>query len=145
MPGGGFLPPGMFFETRKEKTMENAIARLLIAGVILSVALPGGAPRAESGATVTTIPEAQVRERFSFGGALPITDLDSYRGGTEINIMDITSDGLVSDNVANDLTTGNNYISESSFSGASGFPTVIQNSGNNVLIQNSTNINLHVQ
>ncbi|MBS1132429.1 MAG: hypothetical protein H6R16_3431, partial [Proteobacteria bacterium] len=32
-----------------------------------------------------------------------------------------------------------------SFAGAAGFSTVVQNSGNNVLIQNATIINLRVQ
>lgn len=123
--------------------MENSIARLLIAGVILAAALPWDAPRAEAPAAAS--PTSQAKENFTFSTALPAAALDRYRGGSEVHILDITSDGMVNDNVAYDLTTGHNYIGEGSFSGASGFPTVIQNSGNNVLIQNSTNINLQVQ
>jgi hypothetical protein len=43
------------------------------------------------------------------------------------------------------LSTGSNYVSDGSFAGATGFATVVQNSGNNVLIQNATVINLKVQ
>jgi hypothetical protein len=38
--------------------------------------------------------------------------------------------------------TGNNSIADAAFSGASGLATVIQNSGNNVIIQNGTVLNL---
>ena len=37
-----------------------------------------------------------------------------------------------------------NYVNDGSFAGATGFSTVVQNSGNNVLIQNATVINLKV-
>lgn len=67
------------------------------------------------------------------------------RGGAELNFFDIKSDGLVSNNQASNLTTGSNWITEGSFAGAAGFSTVVQNSGNNVLIQNPTIINLQVQ
>jgi hypothetical protein len=53
--------------------------------------------------------------------------------------------GVVADNSASNLTTGMNVISEGAFAGSSGLPTVIQNSGNNVLIQNSTIVNVQVK
>ncbi len=71
--------------------------------------------------------------------------LESSRGGAELNLYDIKSDGIVRDNQAYNLNTGSNYIAEGSFAGAAGFATAVQNSGNNVLIQNSTIINLQVQ
>jgi len=67
------------------------------------------------------------------------------RGGADLHFNEINSDGLVSNNQAFNLTTGSNWVTEGSFAGASGFSTVVQNSGNNVLIQNSTVINLQVQ
>ena len=82
-----------------------------------------------------------------FGSAAVVSEsLDDYRGGTDLVVLnDIKSDGMVRDNQASNLTTGNNWITEGSFTGAAGFPTVVQNSGNNVLIQNATIINLQVQ
>jgi hypothetical protein len=69
-------------------------------------------------------------------------ELAEDRGGTETNTNNAT--GTVSGNVASQLTTGSNMISQGSFSNSSGIPIVIQNSGNNVLIQNSTILNLQL-
>ena len=66
------------------------------------------------------------------------------RGGTDTHLDQNNSNGAVSGNVASQLTTGSNSISSSAFSNASGIPIVIQNSGNNVLIQNSTILNLQL-
>ena len=43
------------------------------------------------------------------------------------------------------LATGSNVIADGAFSGASGLPMVIQNSGNNVLIQSATIVNVQLQ
>jgi len=59
-----------------------------------------------------------------------------------IVINDQEVDGVVQGNVATGNTTGDNYISDNAFAGAAGFATAIQNTGNNVLIQNSTIINV---
>lgn len=59
-----------------------------------------------------------------------------------IVINDQEVNGVVQGNVATGNTTGNNSISDGAFAGASGFATAIQNTGNNVLIQNSTIINV---
>jgi len=79
--------------------------------------------------------------------AVDSQDLAVSRGGAELDITlnEATTHGVVGGNQASNLTTGNNYVSEGSFAGASGFSTVVQNSGNNVLIQNATVINLKVQ
>ena len=50
----------------------------------------------------------------------------------------------VQDNIVVDSVSGNNYVSGDAFSGASGFSTIIQNSGNHVVIQNATIVNLSV-
>jgi hypothetical protein len=44
-----------------------------------------------------------------------------------------------------DPSAQNNVIAEGSFSGMVGLPVVVQNSGNGVLIQNATIINLQVK
>lgn len=70
--------------------------------------------------------------------------LDQLRGRqTVFNRNDIN--GQLHDNEAVSNVTGNNYVTDGSFSGMSGFSTVIQNSGNNVLIQNATILNLQFQ
>ena len=49
------------------------------------------------------------------------------------------------DNTAKNNVTGNNSIMGNAFAGASGIPIVIQNSGNNVIIQNGMVLNLTMQ
>jgi hypothetical protein len=71
--------------------------------------------------------------------------LDGQRGGADLHLSNIRAVGTVSDVKAYDLVTGNNVISDGSLAGASGLPMVIQNSGNGVLIQNATILNVMVQ
>lgn len=61
----------------------------------------------------------------------------------QINDQDVT--GVVTDNVAINNHTGDNTISGGAYSDSAGFMTTIQNTGNNVLIQNSTIINVAVE
>jgi hypothetical protein len=53
--------------------------------------------------------------------------------------------GTVTNNAATNVVTGSNYITDGAFTNSAGFPTVIQNSGSNVLIQNATIVNLQMQ
>jgi hypothetical protein len=81
----------------------------------------------------------------TLGKAVPIGDLDRQRGGNELVVNHMNVNGTVTDNFASDILTGTNSITGSAFSGASGIPMVIQNTGNNVLIQNATIINLQLK
>lgn len=65
----------------------------------------------------------------------------------EINVQlnDISENAKLDHNVVYSSNTGSNSVSNDAFSGASGFATVIQNSGNNVIIQNATIVNLSLQ
>jgi hypothetical protein len=81
-------------------------------------------------------------------GAVAVDEalLDTNRGGADTEVLnDIRASGTVQNNEAHHLRTGNNIITDGSFAGASGFSSVLQNSGNNVLIQNSTIVNVQVQ
>jgi hypothetical protein len=79
-------------------------------------------------------------------GSKPMTAaaLATKRGGDRV-FNDAQLKGVVTDNQASNLTTGMNVISEGAFAGSSGLPTVIQNSGNNVLIQNATIVNVQLK
>ncbi len=70
--------------------------------------------------------------------------LAARRGGADV-YNDMQLKGMVAENSAVNVATGGNVISEGSFANASGVPMVVQNSGNNVLIQNATIINLQVK
>jgi hypothetical protein len=78
--------------------------------------------------------------------AKPVTAdvLAANRGGAQ-TLNDIKLDGVVADNHAVNLATGSNSISDGAFANAAGLPLVVQNSGNNVLIQNATIVNLQLK
>jgi hypothetical protein len=78
------------------------------------------------------------------GKLLDDGSLADSRGGAQISDMKLR--GVVADNEAVNIgMTGTNVISEGAFSNSSGVPMVIQNSGNNVLIQNATIVNVEVK
>lgn len=81
----------------------------------------------------------------SWGTPIPAEQLDAQRGGTDTGPVTINANMLKAklyDNAAIDNVTGNNSINGNAFAGASGLPIVIQNSGNNVIIQSGTVLNL---
>jgi hypothetical protein len=71
--------------------------------------------------------------------------LDRMRGGSDMPWSDMKLAGTVANNSAVNVVTGNNIVTESAFSNASGLPMVIQNSGANVLIQNATIVNVQIK
>ena len=86
---------------------------------------------------------------FEDGGALSDDELGTQRAREDIPLSQITindqeQDGDVTDNVAIGNTNGDNLINGDAFSNSSGFLSTVQNTGNNVLIQNSTIINVSV-
>lgn len=70
--------------------------------------------------------------------------LASKRGGSDV-ANDMQLRGVVADNRAVNVATGNNVISEGAFAATVGLPMVVQNTGNNVLIQNATIVNVQVK
>jgi hypothetical protein len=109
------------------------------------------APAADAGSARSADTTAKPHKDSDLLAASVIDEgqLGNARGGAETAPANVTlnqnnTNGSVTGNVASNLTTGNNNISESSFSNAAGVPIVIQNTGNNVLIQNSTILNLQM-
>jgi hypothetical protein len=66
-----------------------------------------------------------------------VSSTSSNNGNSANNAINIGAGGS--------LTNGDNVISGQAFSNSSGIATVIQNTGNNVLIQNSTIVNVNLQ
>ncbi len=63
----------------------------------------------------------------------------------QLQINDTDQNAVVSGNViSGPSVTGNNTISDQAFGNMSGIATVIQNSGNHVVIQDSTQVNIHL-
>jgi hypothetical protein len=90
--------------------------------------------------------DTTVIERPNPLGIKPVQSkaLAATRGKADV-VNDMLLKGVVADNKASNLTTGSNVISDGSFSGMVGLPLVVQNSGNGVLIQNATIINVQVK
>ena len=86
---------------------------------------------------------------FDEDAVLSDAELNTHRAKENLDIDQITindqeQDGDVTDNVALGNTTGNNTIDSDSFTNASGIINTVQNTGNNVLIQHSTIINVSI-
>jgi hypothetical protein len=99
------------------------------------------------GASLASTPVVAEEKRAAvFRKPVPTNALAEKRGGAEFKSVTNLNDvhGTVENNSATNVVTGNNTIS-SSFAGAAGVPMVIQNTGNNVLIQNATIVNVQVQ
>lgn len=76
-----------------------------------------------------------------------IEELDNARGREGIDVTTLNNMNVratLTDNNATNNTSGFNIIDHGSFAGAGGMFSVIQNSGNNVLIQDSTIINVTI-
>lgn len=79
------------------------------------------------------------------GSAISDDGLASSRGRNirETNTNNV--DAMLYDNQAIANVTGSNFVTSGAFSDTNGFATVVQNSGNNVIIQNATILNLKLQ
>lgn len=82
----------------------------------------------------------------AFGPATSVDTLQGMTGGSDTtnNITQQTVTGTMSDTEANNTVSGGNLVSGNAFGSSAGLPTVIQNSGNNVLIQNATVVNVRM-
>nr|WP_240494786.1 carbon storage regulator [Vibrio breoganii] len=65
----------------------------------------------------------------------------------ELEFTSLASDikGISKGNTASHTVSGNNILQSGALSDSSGISSVIQNTGNNVLIQNSTVVNLSIE
>jgi hypothetical protein len=80
-----------------------------------------------------------------FGQAVSIGTLEHYSGGSSLVQSTNNLTGTVVGDSATNVTTGTNSIGGDSFAGASGLPSVVQNTGNNVLIQNAVIVNVQMK
>jgi hypothetical protein len=111
----------------------------------LSWTSPAQASEAATGEVRAAAP-APLPQRSGLLAGKPVAAdvLAANRGGT-LTLSDMKLNGVVADNQAANLVTGSNTISEGAFANAAGLPLVVQNSGNNVLIQNATIVNVQLK
>lgn len=110
---------------------------------LFTLILPVCAVSASSG----QLADDQIAENFSSTEIVSLDELDEVRGmggidSTVLNTMNVKA--TLTGNTANNNVTGTNIIDASAFSGANGMFSVIQNSGNNVVIQDSTIVNVTI-
>lgn len=82
--------------------------------------------------------------RLLLGKRVPDRLLAVQRGGTDTR-SDAALQGTVTGNQAINVTTGGNVITGGAFAGTAGIPVVVQNSGNNVLVQSSVIVNVQMK
>jgi hypothetical protein len=78
---------------------------------------------------------------------VPDSELQTERGQADVRLMrsDVDVDANVDGNQTIGSPTGDNAISDSALLDAHGFTTVIQNTGNHVVIQDVTIINVTIE
>lgn len=110
------------------------------------VALAFVAAAFASGAACATSPGDQPPP--SFGAATPAEQLQDMTGGTDTHVNNITTqetNGTVENNSNFSIGNGANSVDGGAFGNAAGINTTIQNTGNNVLLQNSTIVTIRMQ
>ncbi|MET1162969.1 MAG: hypothetical protein ABWY48_10570 [Pseudoxanthomonas sp.] len=85
---------------------------------------------------------AEPASAAALGTPMDTGELERLRGGESKVDNEVVIDGTVEGNTADHTVSGPNGISGGSFANASGINTVIQNTGNNVLIQNGMVVNV---
>lgn len=112
--------------------------------VMFSLALSYGA-QAESLDQV--ISQAQpAEEEFLQSASVSDSELDKTRGTFDAETLGAAVlEATTVNNAVNGGVTGSNTVTEGSFGNAHGVVSLIQNSGNNVIIQNATVVNLTMQ
>jgi hypothetical protein len=116
---------------------------------VVAAALSGGAFAEDQKAPVAPAAAPPALATLGAGKALTTDALGDQRAKAKLEVDKITinaptQNGVVAGNAAINTTNGANSIGGTAFSGASGLVNTIQNTGNNVLIQNSTIVNVSV-
>jgi hypothetical protein len=127
------------------KAMMSVLAVLTLFGVAL-------ASQESNAGQTSPVPgqEQSLLDSSGFGQALSTENLggQSGRNATQIDELNLqytnaTTNGTQTGNILNNPgLTGDNTISDGAFAKMNGFATVIQNSGNQVLIQNDLIVNV---
>lgn len=117
--------------------------RSIIAGLSLLIA----------GSTSAFAEDDKTEAAQIFNQTMPLETLAQERGG-DVHVQNNNQTQILNTNTVNgtvnDVTvlnniTGDNSIDGGAFTGAQGVPIVIQNSGNGVLIQNATILNVTIE
>lgn len=113
-------------------------------GLPAQAVAPAPPPSTQAAERAVAIPAAPLPERGAplLGVAVAGDRLDGERGKADTTTYEARLGGVVASNSATNVATGANSIDSGSFANMAGLPVVIQNTGANVLIQNSTIVNI---
>jgi hypothetical protein len=132
------------------RTSRRLVGFWAVGGLVIGAAATSA--RGDEPSMTTQTPETAETPSIVLGNAAPIADevlgTESAKAQIQLDklvVNDQDLEGKVGDNVAIGNQTGYNSVSGEAFGNAAGFATVIQNTGNNVLIQNSTIVNVAVE
>ncbi len=126
------------------------IASVVVFGaLLLGSSLAGAIDTATPCATAdvpngSPVPRTQPDLRPFGARPVPAAALATQRGGDAVSIG-APLQGSVSNNAVAQSATGSNTLAGGALAGSSGLATVIQNTGNNVLIQNAVVVNLQLK
>lgn len=125
----------------------NGNWRLILTHALLGAVLLPASAIADPDTAMDLVPTTQSEPALaSFGPVLDEQALAAHRGGQQDAFFnDMRSRATISQTSTTNVGTGTNAIADGAFTNSNGFPTVIQNTGNNVIIQNSTILNLRLQ
>ena len=101
---------------------------------------------AADGVDIVAVDEDDLGLVFNDNLIVEDIDLDEMRGAAlDLEVLGVAFFDAVSlNNSTSGTFSGGNVIDEGAFSGSSGLSTIIQNSGNNVLIQSATILSLSI-
>lgn len=117
-------------------TITYRLSGLLLALGMAQAAMAADAPASEA------VAGAQSQPVTGMGQALGSDTLAAMRGGEDTTSSEVVIGGDVTGNTADHVVSGDNTIHDGAFANAAGINTIIQNSGNNVLIQNGAAVNV---
>lgn len=122
---------------------------LLTAIIIMSVF---AASNAHSGTGPQALHPGATLDAAELGQALTPADMGQQTGRQGVAIDELTNtlnsaetSGMVGSNILTNSATGTNIVSDNAFGATNGIATVIQNSGNQNVIQSSFILNLTVK
>ncbi len=133
---------------RGSKELLGAVAIMLMSGPAWTAENADVGSALASDVTPASAEQAQPANAkiVDFGTPMAPEALDQHRAGEskfQLNLMDVKAS--LEDNQAINTLNGSNFITGDAFAHASGLPVAVQNSGNNVIIQNAFILNLNVK
>ncbi len=95
-------------------------------------------------ATATETPAAEEPREDQFASAVTNDELSTFRGGFGSTILNSSMLATLQGNQAVNTVSGENSIADGALNNVSGLTNIIQNSGNNVIIQSSFQVNVNI-